>query len=253
MAAQARTLRCPLCCEAFVVHSEEECQAHIASCTAFRAEYGASAARAGLVNGFEDAVAAAARQTEPPERAGALSLADACAQYADALAPLVPMAMIDHQDRTLAEATELVTHLASALAQSAAESKGSDLGFGIEELVTVTIGPLLESLDESRGKAVLANITPALAAVELAAAAEARSDAIGELLQRSLEARMASRIRDEPSLGKVMRIVGLVKAAQHNGKVGRLLDRKGGEGRVGVQLDDGQLLSVRPENLEAVP
>ena len=57
---------------------------------------------------------------------------------------------------------------------------------------------------------------------------------------------------DEPSFGKAMRIVGLVKAAQHNGKVGCLLDRKGEEGRVGVQLDDGTVLSVRPENLEAL-
>ena len=60
---------------------------------------------------------------------------------------------------------------------------------------------------------------------------------------------------EEPSVatcGGAMRIVGLVKAAQHNGKVGRILDRKGEEGRIGVQLDDGQVLSVRPENLEAV-
>ena len=52
-AGEARTLRCPLCCQVFIVHSEQECQAHIASCTAFRAEYGASAARAGLADAAE--------------------------------------------------------------------------------------------------------------------------------------------------------------------------------------------------------
>ena len=52
--------------------------------------------------------------------------------------------------------------------------------------------------------------------------------------------------------GTAVRIIGLVKAAQHNDKVGRRLDRKGEDGRVAVQLADGQVLSVRPENLEAV-
>ena len=52
--------------------------------------------------------------------------------------------------------------------------------------------------------------------------------------------------------GTAVRIKGLVKAAQHNGKLGRLSARKGEDGRVGVQLRDGQVLSVRPENLEAV-
>ena len=52
--------------------------------------------------------------------------------------------------------------------------------------------------------------------------------------------------------GAVVRIVGLVKAAQHNGKLGRLSARKGDDGRVGVQLRDGQVLSVRPDNLEVV-
>ena len=150
------------------------------------------AARAGLVTGFEDAVAAVASETAPPVRAGAPTLASTCEQYANALAPLVPVAMVDRKGRTLAEATELVAHLANALVQSAAESKNDDLGFGVEELVTVTLGPLLEPLDEQRGKDVLANITPALEAVEVAAAAEAQSGAIRELLQRCLESRMAS-------------------------------------------------------------
>ena len=42
--------------------------------------------------------------------------------------------------------------------------------------------------------------------------------------------------------GTAVRIKGLVKAAQHNGKLGRLSARKGEDGRVGVQLRDGQVL-----------
>jgi hypothetical protein len=49
-----------------------------------------------------------------------------------------------------------------------------------------------------------------------------------------------------------MRVKGLVKAAQHNGKIGFLNDRAAPEGRVGVDLGGGQVLSIRKENLEPV-
>lgn len=55
--------------------------------------------------------------------------------------------------------------------------------------------------------------------------------------------------------GALVRIHGLVKAAEHNGKTGRLLERKGRDGRVAVALDaDGGAppLSVRRQNLELV-
>ena len=53
--------------------------------------------------------------------------------------------------------------------------------------------------------------------------------------------------------GASVRVVGLVKAAQHNGKVGRLSARAGENDRIGVVIDKGQVLSVRRENLELLP
>jgi hypothetical protein len=52
--------------------------------------------------------------------------------------------------------------------------------------------------------------------------------------------------------GAAVRIFGLVKAAQHNGKTGTISARRAASsGRVGVSLDDGSAtLSVRPANLE---
>jgi hypothetical protein len=52
--------------------------------------------------------------------------------------------------------------------------------------------------------------------------------------------------------GAAVRIFGLVKAAQHNGKTGTISAwRAASSGRVGVSLDDGSAtLSVRPANLE---
>ena len=52
------------------------------------------------------------------------------------------------------------------------------------------------------------------------------------------------------ALGAAVRIFGLVKAAQHNGKKA-VISRAASSGRVGVKLDDGSAtLSVRPTNLE---
>lgn len=45
--------------------------------------------------------------------------------------------------------------------------------------------------------------------------------------------------------GTRVRIIGLVNAAQHNGKVGRVSKKQGKEGRVGVQLGAKQTLAVR--------
>ena len=54
----------------------------------------------------------------------------------------------------------------------------------------------------------------------------------------------------QPHAGMAVRIVRLQRAAQHNGKIGRLLGRTGAEGRLGVELDGGTRLAVRRENVE---
>lgn len=55
--------------------------------------------------------------------------------------------------------------------------------------------------------------------------------------------------------GEKVRVQGLVKAAQHNGKfaiVSKALTQKAAEGRIGVKLDDGTVLAVKRENLELI-
>ena len=47
-----------------------------------------------------------------------------------------------------------------------------------------------------------------------------------------------------------VRITGLAKAPQHNGKVGKVSAKAAADGRVGVELGKGQTLSVRLQNLE---
>ena len=47
-----------------------------------------------------------------------------------------------------------------------------------------------------------------------------------------------------------VRITGLAKAPQHNGKVGKVSAKAAPEGRVLVELGKGQALSVRLQNLE---
>jgi hypothetical protein len=49
--------------------------------------------------------------------------------------------------------------------------------------------------------------------------------------------------------GHRVRIVGLEKAAQHNGCEGVVIPKRDGE-RIGVKLDNGKLLSLKPANLE---
>jgi hypothetical protein len=52
--------------------------------------------------------------------------------------------------------------------------------------------------------------------------------------------------------GSAVRIIGLVKAPQHNGKVGRVSNRVGEDGRIGISLGQGVHLSVRHDNLELI-
>jgi len=52
--------------------------------------------------------------------------------------------------------------------------------------------------------------------------------------------------------GQKVKIKGLVNAAQHNGKVGTITKSIAPNGRVGVKLDSGKILAIKPENLELV-
>lgn len=52
--------------------------------------------------------------------------------------------------------------------------------------------------------------------------------------------------------GTKVRIHGLLNAAQHNGKVGSVTATKAPEGRLGVKLDDGKVLAIKPENLDRI-
>jgi len=52
--------------------------------------------------------------------------------------------------------------------------------------------------------------------------------------------------------GAAVRIVGLTKTPQHNGKVGVISAKAGPEGRLGVELGKGKTMAMRRENLELV-
>lgn len=54
------------------------------------------------------------------------------------------------------------------------------------------------------------------------------------------------------SEGAMVRVIGLVKAAKHNGKLGTICGHKD-DGRIGVKLMEGPALSVKRDNLELVP
>ena len=63
----------------------------------------------------------------------------------------------------------------------------------------------------------------------------------------------APQVTERTANGTAVRITGLVKAPEHNGKVGTICrKRKAPEGRVGVDLGGGNLLCVKRENLELV-
>jgi hypothetical protein len=300
-------LRCPLCAQNVVVASEAECEAHIANCKGFHSEFGPGTSRSGLVTGFEDATSAV---PAPPARAPEpLGSDERMEKIAEALTPLVPVARAESSAHTLEEAVDLVAHLAAALVSSAGE--GTDEDFGIEELVSVTLGPFIAPLGEQQAKHVLGGITAALAACQGAPSGSVgmgAGAALSESLRRSLLRRHAppkplpppeavaattaaagagaagaaavaepgwqpdARVPAEGGTqhaisghqagwhpGARVSIFGLTKAAQHNGKYGRLSARAppsgGGEGRrLGVELEEGgAVISVRCENLLLAP
>ena len=185
-----RTLRCPLCAQNIVVASEAECEAHIANCKGFHSEFGPGTSRSGLVTGFEDATSAV---PAPPARAPEPSGSDErMEKIAEALAPLVPVARAESSAHTLEEAVDLVAHLAAALVSSAGEGTVED--FGIEELVSVTLGPFITPLGEQQAKHVLGGITAALAAWQGAPSGFVGMGAgadLSETLRRSLLRRHA--------------------------------------------------------------
>ena len=173
-------LKCPLCCETLLVRSEAECMAHIASCTAFRSEYGPGAARSGLVTGFDEA--AGRREAAPPSATP--SLQSALEEYAIALRPLVPVAHLSTAGHTMAEGVALVAHLAVALVTS---STGGSDDFGPEELMAVTLGPYLSVLGGEAGKQVLAAIMREREQVHALYTADAQQPALHEVLEAELQ------------------------------------------------------------------
>ena len=54
-------------------------------------------------------------------------------------------------------------------------------------------------------------------------------------------------------VGTRVKVKGLVKAAQHNGKIGKVVKSvAAADGRVGIQLSDGKQLAIKKENIEIV-
>jgi len=171
-------LRCPLCAQEIVVHSEAECETHIASCSQFHAEYAPGASRAGLVSGFQAATVAVSGHVPAPAKSHATA-ALRCDAYAAALLPLIPAAM-NESGGSLSEAVDLVGQLAAALVSSATDD---DTEFGNEELISVTLGPFIAALGEDRGKGVLRGVVSALEALQRAVPASAD---VAESLKSSL-------------------------------------------------------------------
>ena len=52
--------------------------------------------------------------------------------------------------------------------------------------------------------------------------------------------------------GTKVKVKGLVKAAQHNGKIATVIKTIAPDDRIGVKLDDGKTLSIKQENLDVV-
>ena len=189
-----KSLRCPLCGQLQNVMSEEDCQQHISSCQAFHAQYAPGAPRAGLVTGF-DAV------TTPPSAPAPLpqlpTYEDACQQFATALHPLLCVAAAEQTGGRVDEASELVSSLAGALASAAGDltfgvdASASD-SFGIEELVTVTLGPYLTPLGVTRGKHVLSDVTTALDVLRQTASPKSTQFSLGERLRAEWSRRGAA-------------------------------------------------------------
>lgn len=173
-----RTLRCPLCCEQYEVSCEADCQAHIANCKAFHAEYGKRSRRGDLVEGLDDLVA-----TPGPARASAATSDNVAAvdRLAWAVLPLVPLQRVAEGGRTVEEALQLVAQLASVLSGAADSAEGAE-DFDALDLVQVTFGPLLAQLGERGGAAVEAAVCAALGEARRGALPE--DDLVAALTER---------------------------------------------------------------------
>ena len=156
MADLSTTLRCPLCAVEYVVDSEEACQAHIANCRAFHAEYGPNSRRGGLVDGFSQlATGPAAPPQAAPQgeatTASALHVAyDSCALVALPLVPAHLVAVAGDEQR-VAESVNLVAHLIAVLYGAGCEhgaSAGDVTDFDEQDLAEVTLGPCLATLGD---------------------------------------------------------------------------------------------------------
>ena len=156
---EPRTLRCPLCCQQFVVRSEAECTAHIEQCRGFHAEYGAGSRRSGLVSGMEALSAsesahptaaplpAAGEAGEEPEAELPPTRQAACDAYVAALLPLIPPARVSNGG-SAEEAVQFVARLAVALADASLEQQTDAVEFEVDDLIEVTLVPLLKPFDE---------------------------------------------------------------------------------------------------------
>ena len=192
-----QTLRCPLCCEQFEMSSEAECIAHIQTCSAFHAEYGPGARRAGLVSGMEALPPAAAAAAAPGSSRALppVTLRAACEGFADALLPLVSLQRATVG--TAEEAVAVVARLAAALFDAVHEI-GPE--FDADDLLEATFGPLLAPLEAEQASGVRSAVVAALNALQRAAGADGASarlpSASGEVY-RVLCERLLSRM--EPS------------------------------------------------------
>ena len=192
-----QTLRCPLCCEQFEMSSEAECIVHIQTCSAFHAEYGPGARRAGLVSGMEALPPAAAAAAAPGSSRALppVTLRAACEGFADALLPLVSLQRATVG--TAEEAVAVVARLAAALFDAVHEI-GPE--FDADDLLEATFGPLLAPLEAEQASGVRSAVVAALHALRRAAGTGGASDrlpsASGEVY-RVLCERLLSRM--EPS------------------------------------------------------
>jgi BolA-like protein 1 len=247
---ETRELRCPLCCQAFLCNSEAECEAHIANCGAFRAEFGDGTPRSGLVSGFKEATSSAS--TPPPVAVS--SLESACNAFTSMLLPIVPI--VQKEGKQLDEAIDLIATLASALVEAPSGEDGEAAEFGPEEMWAVCFGPYLAG--DRRGPALQAAVTPAVEAVRHASGEAAKAGdrtPIAELLARSLRAQTSP--KDKLAPGLRVRLHGLTARPELNGAYGTLISWETGKGRYAVEVSGGdaskaaERLLLKPTNLEA--
>ena len=245
-----RELRCPLCAGTFRCRSEAECEAHIASCGAFAAEYGEGTPRSGLVSGFHDAVSTAA-SSAPSPKPTASTVESACEGMASLLLPLV--ALVQHEGKPLDEAVELVAALAGALVQPS--QLGATEDFGFDEMWEVTFGPYFGTAAlRSQGMALRAAILPAVEAVQATGGAGAAAR-VAELIASSLLSLTAPSAQTFLAAGQRVVLAGLTTRPVLNGVHGTILHYEPSRGRYAVELDavsDNQerLLLLRPASLQ---